>query len=110
MIGSLQWAVSLGRFDIQTATMTMSRFRASPRQGHLDQLKWMYGYLRRYASAVIHVQLKNLISVSFLIKNLIGVKKYMARWKNCYQQMHQNLLERQQQQFITQMQIFSMIC
>jgi hypothetical protein len=24
MIGCLQWAVSLGRFDIQTATMTMS--------------------------------------------------------------------------------------
>jgi hypothetical protein len=24
MIGSLQWAISLGRFDIQTATMTMS--------------------------------------------------------------------------------------
>jgi hypothetical protein len=33
MIGSLQWAVSLGRFDIQTATMTMSRFRAALRQG-----------------------------------------------------------------------------
>lgn len=43
MIGSLQWAVSLGRFDIQTATMTMSRFRAAPRQGHLDRLKHMYG-------------------------------------------------------------------
>jgi hypothetical protein len=28
MIGNLQWAVSLGRFGIQTATMTMSRFRA----------------------------------------------------------------------------------
>jgi hypothetical protein len=26
MIGCLQWAVSLGQFDIQTATMTMLRF------------------------------------------------------------------------------------
>jgi hypothetical protein len=26
MIGSLQWAVSLGRFDMQTATMTMSHY------------------------------------------------------------------------------------
>ena len=33
MIGCLQWAVSLDRFDIQTATMTMSRFRVAPRQG-----------------------------------------------------------------------------
>jgi hypothetical protein len=32
MIGSLQWAVSLQRFDIQTATMTMSWFRAVPIQ------------------------------------------------------------------------------
>jgi hypothetical protein len=32
MVGCLQWAISLGRFDIQTATMTMSRFRTAPRQ------------------------------------------------------------------------------
>ena len=42
MIGQLQWLVSLGRFDVFTATMTMSRFRAAPRVGaqknlHLSQ-------------------------------------------------------------------------
>ena len=37
MIGSLQWAVSLGRIDIQTATMTLSSFRAVPREGHLKR-------------------------------------------------------------------------
>jgi hypothetical protein len=56
MIGCLQWAVSLGRFDIQTATMTMSRFRAAPRQGHLERLKRMYGYLKKFASAAIRVR------------------------------------------------------
>jgi hypothetical protein len=45
MIGSLQWAISLGRFDIQRATMTMSRLRTAPRKGHLERLKRMYGYL-----------------------------------------------------------------
>jgi hypothetical protein len=35
MIGCLQWAVSLGRFDIQTAVMTMSRFRVAPRKNTL---------------------------------------------------------------------------
>jgi hypothetical protein len=45
MIGSLQWAISLGRFDIQTATMTMSRYRTAPRKVHLERLKQMYGYL-----------------------------------------------------------------
>jgi Reverse transcriptase (RNA-dependent DNA polymerase) len=55
MIGSLQWAISLGRFDIQTATMTMSRFRTAPRKGHLEQLKRIYGYLR-FKSAAIRVR------------------------------------------------------
>ena len=56
MISCLQWAVSLGRFYIQTATMTMSRFRVEPRQGHLDRLKRMYGYLKKFSSAAIHVR------------------------------------------------------
>jgi hypothetical protein len=30
VIGSLQWAISLGRFDIATAVMTLSAFRAVP--------------------------------------------------------------------------------
>jgi hypothetical protein len=54
MIGCLQWAVSLGRFDIQTETMTMSRFRSAPRQGNLDRLKRIYGYLK-FSSAAIEV-------------------------------------------------------
>jgi hypothetical protein len=53
MIGCLQWAVSLGRFDIQT----MSRFRVAPRKGHLDRLKRMYGYLRKFSSAAIRVRI-----------------------------------------------------
>ena len=48
MIGALQWAVSLGRFDIHTAVMTMGSFRVAPREGHLQRLKRVYGYLRKY--------------------------------------------------------------
>ena len=36
IIGCLQWVIQLGRFDISTATMSMSSFRANPRIGHLD--------------------------------------------------------------------------
>jgi hypothetical protein len=46
MIGALQWAVTLGRFDIACAVMCMSRFRTTPRQGHLERLHRLYGYLR----------------------------------------------------------------
>ena len=39
LIGSLQWAISLGRFNIMTAVMTMSSFRAAPRRGHSERVK-----------------------------------------------------------------------
>jgi len=48
LVGSLQWAVSLGRFDRTTAVITLSRFRAAPRKGHLDRTKRVVGYLLKY--------------------------------------------------------------
>ena len=56
LIGSLQWAVSLGRFDIATAVMSMSRYRAAPGVGHLERLKRIYGYLRKFHHASIRVR------------------------------------------------------
>ena len=32
LIGAMQWAISIGRWDIQSAVMTVSSFRAQPRQ------------------------------------------------------------------------------
>ena len=56
MIGALQWLVSLGPFNIATAVMTMSRFRIAPKQGHLDRLKRMYGYVKQSNHAAIRVR------------------------------------------------------
>ncbi len=53
LVGSLQWAVSLGRFDITTGMMTLSGFLAVPRQGHLDRAKRMVGYLAQMKFAKI---------------------------------------------------------
>ena len=53
MIGALQWAVTLGRFDIACAVMCMSRFRAAPRVGQLEHLHRLYGYLRYAPDAAI---------------------------------------------------------
>jgi hypothetical protein len=53
MIGALQWAITLGRFDIHIAVTTMSGFRIAPRQGHLERLKRIYGYLKRHPDAAI---------------------------------------------------------
>jgi hypothetical protein len=56
MIGALQWTVSLGRIDIVTPTMTMSSFRISPRVGHLNRLKRIYGYLKKYKHGAIRIR------------------------------------------------------
>lgn len=53
MIGSLQWAISLGRFFIVTAVMSMSSFRACPQEGHLDRLRRIYGYLHEMHHVII---------------------------------------------------------
>ena len=53
LIGALQWCVTLGRFDILVAVMTMSSFRTAPREGHLERLKRIFGYLRKYPEGAI---------------------------------------------------------
>jgi hypothetical protein len=56
MIGTLQWIVTIGRFDINTAVMTMSVFHIAPRVGHLSRLKRIYGYLLKMKHASIRVR------------------------------------------------------
>ena len=53
LIGALQWAITLGRFDILIAVCTMSTYRVAPRTGHMERLKRMHGYLKRNLDAAI---------------------------------------------------------
>ena len=53
LIGAMQWAVSICRWDIQSALMTMSSFRAQPRFGHLTQVQRIYGYLCKFRHFMI---------------------------------------------------------
>ena len=45
LIGQLQWLISPGHFDIALHVMSLSRFRAQSRKGHLDRAKRIVGYL-----------------------------------------------------------------
>jgi len=56
LIGALQWVIQIGRFDITTAVMTLSQFRAMPRQGHLDRVKRIHGYLSKMRHATIKIR------------------------------------------------------
>ena len=44
LVGQLQWLISPGHFDIAVHVMSLSRFRAQPRKGHLDRAKRIVGY------------------------------------------------------------------
>jgi hypothetical protein len=56
LIGALQWAISIGRLDINTAVMTLSSFRAMPCKGHMDRVKRIYGYLSKMKDAMIRIR------------------------------------------------------
>ena len=56
LIGSAQWAVQLGRLDITTAIMSLSSYRAAPREGHLNRIKRVIGYLSKMRNALIRVR------------------------------------------------------
>ena len=48
IIGSLQWAVTLCRFDIAFATNTLARYTSLPREGHLKAAHRVVGYLKHF--------------------------------------------------------------
>jgi hypothetical protein len=51
IIGSLNWVVILGRFDVMYATNTLARFSMIPRLGHLEATKRILGYLKKHFRA-----------------------------------------------------------
>ena len=53
LIGSFQWVISIGRIEIMTATMTMSKFSCAPRKGHLERLFRMLKYLSNMKHSII---------------------------------------------------------
>jgi hypothetical protein len=50
LIGTLRWAVELGRIDIIVETNMLARYCVSPRLGHLDQALHIFAYLKRKSS------------------------------------------------------------
>jgi len=55
LVGSANWMITLGRFDVQYATGANARFSAFPREGHLEAMKRVFGYAKSYPNAQILV-------------------------------------------------------
>ena len=47
MIGQLQWAITISRYEILAHVMSMSRFRLAHRAGYIERMKRLYGYLAK---------------------------------------------------------------
>jgi len=50
LVGASQWIITLGRLDILYAVATMSHFNQTPRQGHLDRMLRIFGYLKFHST------------------------------------------------------------
>ena len=48
MIGSLRWAIELGRVDVLLEVSLMSKHLALPREGHLEQVLHIMGYIKEH--------------------------------------------------------------
>ena len=55
MVGSLNWAVTIGRFDIQYSVTTMARYSHAPREGHLKAVVRIFGYLKKFRKAQLMI-------------------------------------------------------
>ena len=58
MVGQLQWAINIGRYDILAHVTAMSRFRLVPKIGHLIRMKRQYGYLAKTKHFAIRYRTK----------------------------------------------------
>ena len=53
LIGSLQWAVTLGRWDMKYSTSRLARFAQKPRDGKLKRALRVFGYLKHHSKGKI---------------------------------------------------------
>jgi hypothetical protein len=55
LVRSANWVITLGRFDVYYATNALSRFSMAPREGHLNAMKRVFGYLKKFSAGKIMV-------------------------------------------------------
>ena len=68
LIGSANWVITLGRFDIAYAVNNLARFSMAPRRGHLDAALRIFGYLKQlpHARLLVDPQPRDHTSTSFV--------------------------------------------
>jgi hypothetical protein len=59
LLGSGNWLITLGRFDIQYAVSTLSQYSMAPRLGHMEELQRVFGYLQKYPNGKIAIDVSD---------------------------------------------------
>jgi hypothetical protein len=57
LVGSAQWAISLGRYDLQFAVNSMARFGCAPRDGHMKRMLRIFSYLKYHTKGRLKTSL-----------------------------------------------------
>ena len=84
MVGPLQWLITLGRFDIHPHVVSLSRFRAAPRQGQFENSR---GYMPLSLAPRIMLsgfELKNLTIPTCQSRIMTGHTLFMVMLKKLY--------------------------
>ena len=55
LIGILRWATELGQVDILLEISLLSQYQASPREGHLEQILHIFGYLKKKPKLTLYM-------------------------------------------------------
>ena len=76
LVGSVNWCVTLGRFDIHYAVSTLGRYSAAPREGHMKVMLRDFGYLKYHMKRQIIFNTKE--------PELDKVEKVKQNWSELY--------------------------
>ena len=84
LIGTLKFIMEIGRLYIETTVMTMYKFRTSPKQGHLDRVKRIFGCL--YCMKHVDIRFR------FEIPYYSSIENPTYNWENRFMVKLKNIL------------------
>ena len=84
LVGCANWVVTLGRFDIYYATVTMARYNQAPREGHLAAMLRIFGFLKHYKKW-------RLVVDATLLKEKEDKKESKNTWTDLYPDANEEL-------------------
>ena len=87
LVGSANWVITLGRFDIAFATSTLSKYSMAPREGHYHAMQEVFGYLRRNPSG------KLLIDITEPPVRKLAKFQDKQSWQEFYQDVEEDIPE-----------------